>query len=180
MILRVDDYSENTKKDELSIMVGTWLQKFPDSEVMFAVSPISRFSLMGSVYPCVPFKGREKQFYYTANQHLRSIHYDKNNSFNFVIWASHGLIHINHSRLSKDAQEMSILTSCSIVDTKIFVPPFNDFNETTEVICKENGITLIKPDGWKSLEHNEVSRDCDFWYMHAWRWTPEEFERKLK
>jgi hypothetical protein len=74
---------------------------------------------------------------------------------------------------------MSILTSCSIVDTKIFVPPFNAFNETTEEICRDNGITLVKPDGWKSIEHNDIDREHEKWYCHAWRWTPEEFERKI-
>lgn len=85
----------------------------------------------------------------------------------FAVRASHGLIHVDHRLLDERAQEMSILVSCSIAKSKIFVPPFNKWNTSTERICRENDIELVKfEDGWKCMEYNTFDPTQNLWYVH--------------
>jgi hypothetical protein len=83
--------------------------------------------------------------------------------------ASHGLIHLDHSRVGYDAQEMNILTSCNLLKTNMFIPPFNRYNEDTVKICEKNGIELLVG-GWKSLKFNEYDPEHEKWYLHPWEW----------
>jgi hypothetical protein len=77
-------------------------------------------------------------------------------------------VHVDHRLLHKCAQELSILVSCSLAKSSIFIPPFNKWNKDTEEVCKENHIELIKfEDGWLSMEHNEYKEDQQLWYLHA-------------
>lgn len=94
--------------------------------------------------------------------------------------AGHGLWHLDHRLMGYEWQTASILTSCALVKGKIFIPPFNKYNDNTIEICQENGIQLIKyEDGWKSAEYNKFNKDHSLWYLHAWRWKPEIFETWL-
>jgi hypothetical protein len=93
-----------------------------------------------------------------------------------VIRAGHGLIHADHRLLTKEVQELSIISSCSLVGANMFIPPFNKWNKDTESICKEHGIKLVKfEDGWRSMEHNSFDKHHDLWYLHAREWTFEKF-----
>lgn len=96
----------------------------------------------------------------------------------FVTRASHGLIHVDHRLLEKSAQEMSILVSCSIAKSRIFVPPFNKWNGLTEQVCKENDIELIKfEDGWKCMEYNSFDSNHKLWYIHHREMSIESFKK---
>lgn len=95
----------------------------------------------------------------------------------FVTKASHGLVHVDHRLLKKSAQEISILVSCSLSKSNIFVPPFNKWNEDTETICKENDIELIKfENGWKCIEYNKFDSDHKLWYVHHREMSVQSFE----
>ncbi len=98
-----------------------------------------------------------------------------------VIRAGHGLIHVDHRLLTKEVQELSIVSSCSLVGANTFIPPFNKWNKDTDAVCKEQGIELVKfEDGWKSMEYNDRSRRTDLWYLHAREWTFEKFVQWFK
>jgi hypothetical protein len=96
----------------------------------------------------------------------------------YVEKASHGLIHVDHRLLKKSAQEMSILVSCSLSKSNIFVPPFNKWNKNTEKICRSNNIELVKfEDGWKCMEYNKFDSSVSKWYLHHREFTVDTFKR---
>jgi hypothetical protein len=126
------------------------------------------------VYPGNPFKDKDNPFFYDVTQCKTDI------SDSLGTIASHGLFHADHSRLQYDAQEMSIVGSCKFLGCNIFIPPFNRFNQTTESVCRINGINLVKlDDGWKSLEYNDFDPTHDRWYFHPWRFALETLKEKL-
>jgi hypothetical protein len=94
--------------------------------------------------------------------------------------ASHGLVHVDHRLLTKEAQEMSILVSCSLAKSSIFVPPFNKWNKDTEQICEEHGIKLVKfEEGWLYAEYNQFDPSHDKWYLHSREFTIYSFTKWL-
>ena len=75
---------------------------------------------------------------------------------------------------------MSILVSCALSKSKIFVPPFNKWDKNTESICQEHGIDLIKfEDGWLCAEYNKFDPSHDLWYIHNRAFKPGEFKKWL-
>ena len=88
-------------------------------------------------------------------------------------------MHIDHSKLDKSAQTMSIVTSCRYLGVDTFVPPFNKYNDDTVVVCMENGIRLVTRSHWKGLEYNDFTPDHKKWYFHPWRYTDESFEEAI-
>lgn len=90
--------------------------------------------------------------------------------------AGHGLVHVDHRLLSREAQELSIITSCSLVGAETFIPPFNKWNTDTLFICINHHINLIQfEDGWKSMEYNKWDDQHKHWYLHSREWTFEKF-----
>lgn len=93
---------------------------------------------------------------------------------------SHGLFHVDHRLLTREQQRISIAVACSILDTPVFVPPFNKWNRITEHLCEDRGIRLIKfEDGWRSAEHNPFLKECHKWYLHPRNWTVQRLEAWL-
>jgi hypothetical protein len=95
-----------------------------------------------------------------------------------VALASHGMCHVDHRLLEHAAQEMSIVSSCSIVKTSIFVPPFHKWNTITENVCLRHGIDLIKyEEGWKHFSYNKPAqiKMYDSVYLHTFDATLEQF-----
>lgn len=171
-IFRVDDISGNTNFDSLSKMIECLMRSFPQAQILFAISLLCA-DADGSVYPGTPFKDNDTKFFYNVSKIIRLP--DHHNQV-----ASHGLVHIDHSKLGYDAQEMSIITSCQLLKTTKFVAPFNKYNHVTEQICKDNDIDLLNAKHkWLSMECNKFDVAHNFWYFHAWRWTPELFEEYL-
>lgn len=174
MIFRNDDVNVNTDKTKLAEMYGVIHTLFPDADIWSCVTLFSQSNYRGSVYFDVPFKDKNVNWFYeNADSFMGEDVYPP-----LYKIASHGLYHIDHSRVSRDTQEMSILGSCAYLNTKIFVPPFNRFNKDTEDICFDNNIKMI-PTGWKSLEHDTFDSTHPLWYFHSWRWTKKELKEVL-
>lgn len=94
--------------------------------------------------------------------------------------AGHGLVHVDHRLLSRQAQELSIMVSCSLVGAKSFIPPFNKFNSDTEAICREHGIHLFKfEDGWKHLGFQRFDPAFPRWYFHTHDFDHEQFTQRF-
>ncbi len=89
-------------------------------------------------------------------------------AFASAVIASHGLIHVDHRLMGREAQELSIVASCSLVGAKIFVPPFNKWNRDTASVCDEHGIELVKfEDGWRHVRFNAFDPSHDKYYLHT-------------
>lgn len=173
IIFRNDDVSANTDRKKLASIYGVIHTMYPDAEIWSCITLFAQNNFKGSVYLDVPFKDKETNWFYkNADSFVQEYRHP------LYKVASHGLYHIDHSNVSRETQEMSILGSCSYLKTKIFVPPFNKFNQDTIDICFDNGIT-IKTDGWKSLEHNDFDSNHKFWYLHSWRYTINALKDKL-
>ncbi len=178
LTFRVDDVSANTDLYCLKKMVEHLHKNFV-CDVWLCVNPFSFNTSEGSVYPNPPFKNNPKDSFYVVNDYIGR----RNIKIKNVKIVSHGLFHADHSNLQYDAQEMSIVGSCNILGTDIFVPPFNKFNQTTESVCRIHKIRMIKSydEGWNSLEYEKFDLSkSKLWYFHPWRFTVEEFKKAVK
>jgi hypothetical protein len=89
--------------------------------------------------------------------------------------AAHGLVHVDHRLLNYETQELSILGSCALADSKLFVPPFNYWNKDTAAVCREHNIQLIRfEDGWRSMEHTDYNPDYKKYYFHTHNFTVQQ------
>lgn len=181
MVLRFDDVSLNSDLHNLHGITDIFRSKFPNAEILYAVSPL--------VHDCGSEPERHSQRIYPRKfnamsdwkQFLRPDFVGIPAFRKDITSASHGLIHCDHRLLSRDQQEMSILISCSLVKSNIFVPPYNKWNKITEEVCKENRIDLIKfEDGWLSMEHNKFAPDHKLWYLHDREFTKENFIKYIE
>lgn len=178
-VFRFDDICINCDIDLANSIADTILEKFPEAVILYGVSPL--VNDMGD------YDGKDSQRIYpkifNAYSDFRLFYrLDKcglpENLHRKATVASHGLIHVDHRLLERSAQEMSILVSCSLTKSKIFIPPFNKWNRDTESICKENGIDLIKfEDGWKCVEYNEFDSNHNMWYLHHREFTEQSFKK---
>lgn len=175
MKFRFDDICINSDMDKAHDMANILHLRFPGCKVIFAVSPLVHRSIDERVFP--------KE--YTAMSDYRNFY--KPDALGlpkieeWITIASHGLIHADHRLLDYNAQEMSILTSCSLTNSKIFVPPFNKWNKNTDKICNEHGIELVKfESGWLSMEHNNFIQGHQLWYLHHRAFTIESLKAWLR
>jgi hypothetical protein len=173
MIFRCDDVNPNTDFFELDLMHKVIMQMFPLAEFWSVASILGKWNNQGSVYPGAPFKDKPLQWFYDVDE----CHLYKNLPGKTV---SHGLLHADHSEMAPSAQELSIVVSCKLLDTKIFVPPFNRHNIGTSIICEKHGIELVNvKDGWKCLDREDFDPSHSKWYFHPWRFTPATLKEKL-
>lgn len=159
------------------------LKKYPDAKIIYAVSLIVDNHCGQRVFSKIKNAYSDKSVYYQSkslgNPMLLDIFYDQIIKPNTII-ASHGLFHVDHRLLGFDAQEMSILGSCSLLESNTFVPPFNKWNETTELVCNKHGIELIKfEEGWQCMEYEEYNPNTKLWYLHAREMTIEQVKEWL-
>jgi len=175
LVFRNDDINPSSDFRQVDRCNRILKRMFPSCVLLSCITLFSRHNAIGSVYPEVPFKRNPREWFYNVNKFMLEYDYIEKDMV-----ASHGLIHADHSKLSKDAQEMSILTSCQFLKTNLFVAPFNNFNKYTQQVCKKNNIVLLtEMHDWKSLEHNEFTPDHRYWYYHSWRFTPETLQEKI-
>lgn len=168
MIFRNDDVNTNTNLTRLNELYSIIKEFYPYSEIWSGVTLFSEENSRGSIYEKVPFKNQETNWFYTADRFMNRLAIPKSRI------VSHGIYHVDHSKLSKDAQEMSILGSCRYLKTDVFVPPFNAFNHSTLEICQDNDIKLFGGlKGWLSMECEKFNPEHDNWYLHSWRWLPK-------
>ena len=68
-----------------------------------------------------------------------------------------------------------------LAKAKMFIPPFNKWNQHTKEICSEAEIELIKfEDGWLCMEYNNFNPEHDLWYVHSREFTLEEFKQWIE
>jgi hypothetical protein len=159
------------------------LAKFEDSTILLGVSPLvfdmSNASALASerIFPKILNAYSDHRLFYQVQKLGIPGYVEELARDNRVKIASHGLLHVDHRLMDKSAQEVSILTSCSLARSKVFIPPFNKWNEQTEEICAEAGIELIKfEDGWRHLGYNKVDLLlADKYYYHTHDFTDEGF-----
>lgn len=180
---RFDDVCCNADMGLIKDITNLFIKKYPDCKVIWAVSPLV-FDMRSSktekekqrVFPKILNAHSDYREHYKVDKAYTSYTGGKN-----VVIASHGLCHVDHRLLDRSAQEMSILISCSLTKSNIFVPPFNKWNKDTENICDENGIELVKfESGWKCIEYNEFDSSHDLWYLHAREFTVEQIKKWLR
>jgi len=172
IIFRCDDVSANTDMKTLHEMFMLTLDSF-NCEFWSVVSMFSSETSDGAVYPGAPFKDYPRSFFYSVDKLSSRVFYPGK-----VV--SHGLLHLDHSQLQFDAQEMSIVTSCNYLNADTFVPPFNRYNEATEAVCRMNNIRLVKfQEGWRCLDREDFDPNHKLWYFHPWKFTIESFRKKL-
>mgnify|MGYP000200364496 FL=1 len=178
---RFDDICINADMDLTIRFAELIKKKIPSAEVIFCISPL--------VHDMTSEEGitSERIFPKILNahsDHRKFYEVDDCGIPEFPEWitrAGHGLIHVDHRLLTKETQELSIITSCNLAKASIFVPPFNKWNIDTESICSEHGIKLVKfEDGWLCCEYNEYNPKHNLWYIHAREFTFEGFKQWLK
>lgn len=175
MIFRNDDVNSNTNKMKLAAVYGVIHSIFPDAEIWSCITLFSGKNNQQAVYGDLPLKTKDTKWFYN---NADSFMYDYRHPLYKV--ASHGLYHVDHSKISRETQEMSILGSCSYLKTTKFVPPFNKFNQDTIDICFDNGITMCAGSPWKSIEYEKFDPLHKHWYMHSWRWEPKQLREVLE
>lgn len=178
-IFRFDDVCINANMCLINEMTHFLLEKFPFCEVIWGISPlVNDMSVENDdiskqrIFPKIYNAYSDYRVYYNVdkagipeiNRRVRT--------------ASHGLVHVDHRLLSKEAQEMSIIVSASLAKSNMFIPPFNKWDKNTELICKENNIELVKfEDGWLCMEYNKYNESHQKWYLHAREFSFEDFKK---
>jgi hypothetical protein len=177
MIFRFDDVCINADMELINKMTDFIFDKFQDCDILWGISPLvhdmsfEKDLKQGQrIFPKILNAYSDyRKFYAVDKAGLPEIHYRAK-------MASHGLIHVDHRLLSREAQEMSILVSSSLAKANIFIPPFNKWNSDTESICDNNNIELIKfEDGWLCMEYNKFNSDHKKWYLHAREFSFDQF-----
>lgn len=180
-IFRFDDICVNTNMDNANSIADFIRKTFKNCELIFCISPLVHDLSMETgeskerIFPKIlKAMSDHRCFYKVDTCGIPDIP-------PYVTRGSHGLVHVDHRLLNRSAQEMSILTSCSLAKTDIFVPPFNKWNKYTEEICEANNITLFKfEDGWLSMEHNPYDHNHYKWYLHSRAFTLEKMKNWFK
>ncbi len=174
MIFRNDDINPNVRLEIVDRYYDIIHSLFPNADIISCVTLMGLQNYKGSIYPKTPFKDNPIEFFYNVDSFIKEVHTYPNTQI-----ASHGLMHLDCTKLDYQSQELNIVTSCNYLKTKLFVPPFNRFNSITEDICNKHSITLIKPDIWKSLEYECFDSNHNNWYFHSWKMTPEKLKGLL-
>ena len=166
-IFRFDDVCINANMGTIYDVTTYLLDHFPGCSILYGVSPLVFNNCGERVFPKIlNAKSDFRNFYKVESMGFPKLGELKGHKQIFL--AGHGLFHVDHRLLHRSAQEMSIIASCSLVGSNIFIPPFNKWNKDTEDICNENAINLVKfEDNWKSMEHNQYDPDHHKWYLHA-------------
>ena len=171
LIIRNDDVNPSTDFKKLEKIYQVIKEYCPDAEIMSCVNIIGKYNFIEAVHPDIPLSNLPLEYFYDADALWTPPQIDLHTI------ASHGLLHVKHTKLSPQMQEMSIVTSCNLLHTKLFVAPFTDYDATTIDICKRNGITLEKKeDGWRSLESEKFDPNHKLWFFHSWRFTVDKFK----
>ena len=193
LIFRNDDVNPNSNFKHIGEIYSIILTKFPNAEIWSCINIFGKINPDGMVYPKTKLRINTRDFYDVDSvfdfRQLPSLHTP----------VSHGLFHFNHSILTYETQRFSILSSCHLLNTKLFIPPFNEWNEKTEKICRIGNIQLIgdsaynnlvresrneiplKTDTgtWINIDRNPIDKEHNNYCFHSWKFTPESFKKVL-
>lgn len=178
---RFDDICINADMDQANAFKDLILSYYPDSKIIYAISPLvhnmdiydesEKQRIFPKLYNAL---SDYKAFFKVTKLGIPEIPKD-------VVKAAHGLVHVDHRLLTKESQELSILISTSLTDSRLFVPPFNKYNSDTEEICANSNIDLIRfEDGWRCIEYEKRSKPFTKYYLHHRELTTETLESWLK
>lgn len=176
---RIDDVNPNTNFSDLHLQLVDLRER--GHSVILGINLFAMLNNDGSVYPNPPFKDKDASYFYGVDRMLDRYDIVKIGARDYEL-ASHGLIHTDHSKLSRDAQEMSIATSCNYLSANKFIPPFNFYNEDTVRICEEYDVELVRNTEeitWNSLETQDFDPNKSHWYYHPWRLNYHQFMDKF-
>lgn len=178
MIIRNDDVNANTV--DLKQTYDIINSKFPDCIIYSCTSVLAKYSISGAIYPKLPLKDQPLDYFFDVDR-VKSDAWFVEKDFPNVKVISHGLWHFDHTKVESQLKKASIISSCRLLYTDTFVPPFNKWDNEMESICLDNGITMIKSNesGWKSFEHNKFDPSHELWYFHSWRWKHQELKDYL-
>jgi hypothetical protein len=178
---RIDDISINTDLKRLQTLVTILREHCDirkiDLEVVLAVTPLVYD--MGKEAP----KDKERAFprlFSALSDHRKFYEVHKAGIPDLLDFApytpaAHGIVHVDHRLLGREAQELSILVSCHLAKARSFCPPFNKWDGDTESICWEHNISLIRfEDGWLHTNYNAYSTRHEKYYFHTHDTTPEQ------
>lgn len=174
LYIRNDDVNPSTDLERLYELYECIGRLYPSCKIISGITLFGKWNNKESVYPDLPLKTKTNKYLYDTNRIMHR--------YTHVIGeiASHGMFHVKHSTISKDAQEMSIVGSCRFLGTNKFIAPFNDYNEDTIDVCIDNNIELItKNYNWKSFEHNKFDSNHEYWYFHSWKWSVKNLREYL-
>jgi hypothetical protein len=179
-IFRFDDVCKNMNMQHMVNLGNAIREHKPRACLIAGISPFG--------YELAPFENQERVYpkrFNPVSDHR--VFYDIDYCDVPVVpemftVASHGLFHIDHRLLTKECQEMSIVSSCRLLKSNIFIPPKNFWNEDTEEICKKWDIVLIKfEEGWKSVEHEDESPGAaQYYYLHSRNVSVAEMKKWLQ
>lgn len=175
-VIRVDDISINLDFKRLDKFLHIVKVKYPSVNILLAVSPMvfdmnlwepGHEGKRERVFPSILNAKSDHRVYFEVEKiGIPEWLHDIVKKYNCQL-ATHGLIHVDHRMLSKELQEMSIIASSSLVKSKIFVPPFNKYNQDTFDVCKEFDIKIVRwEDGWIHLGYHPFSNDNNKYYVH--------------
>ena len=175
-MLRIDDISVNLDYERLTSFLQLVRSKYPQVSILLAVSPMvfdmskwepTSESTKERVFPAILNAMSDHRVYFKVEKiGIPSWLHDVVDKYQCTL-ATHGLIHVDHRLLSRDLQELSVISSASLVNAKIFVPPFNKYNDETVEICHRNEIELIRwEDGWTHLGYHPFADNGRKYYVH--------------
>jgi hypothetical protein len=179
---RFDDISINTEIELLDLCTKEVKRKLPSFEIIYGINPLV-FDMSGEnncdcqrPFPKILNAFSDHTEYYKIDFcEMPELPEDDR-----IIKASHGLVHVDHRLMNFEAQELSIVTSCSLAKCRLFIPPFNKWNLDTLKVCEKHDLELVKfEDGWKCIEYNDFDKSHGLWYCHHREFTIESFKKCL-
>lgn len=176
MIFRFDDVCINTDMVNLNGIAGYLYDKF-QCHIWYCISPLC-FELdehdfdKQRVYPKILNACSDLSLYYRMDKlGIPAIP-------GYAIACNHGALHVDHRLLGEEGQRISIVLGSTLTGSHIFVPPFHKWDKTTEKICAEEKMELVKfEDGWCNVVENKFDSEHGLWYMHSREITVDWIEK---
>jgi hypothetical protein len=188
---RIDDVSVNTDEEKLRKIIN-YLRS--SSRMRPEAAPIQNVQITLAVSPLVfnmaHYDGLEKERVFPRLLHVEADHrkfygaeklgipaiLNDRRKLSLLV-ASHGMVHVDHRLMSKKAQELSIVTSCSLIGADTFVPPFHKWNKKTVDVCRDHVIRLVRfeDEGYQHLAYKKFDAGHLSWYFHTHDFTYEQF-----
>jgi hypothetical protein len=182
---RFDDISINTDIEKLRRMCALLRKKIRDVRIIMAISPavcdLSGFEKDIDRERVFPPMFHTKSDFTTFFKMQKVGIPEIVKEWPDIEYASHGMAHVDHRLLSRGAQELSIVMSCSLVETNTFIPPFHKWNQKTADICKKHKIRLITMEeaDWRHLKYHPFDERQTRYYLHTHDLTYDEFSHKF-